>query len=277
MQKIWIVWAWNVAKKHIEALKELNIKVWIYDIIQEKSKKYANKYWINFFESLNELIEKNDIISICTPHHSHIWIIRKVIEKNKICICEKPLYLHSSELLKLENLDLKNLFVMFQNRFNNAIIESRKIINSGKIWEIYYIKWFTNWHRDDYYYSSSDWKGKKEKEWWIMYNQGIHNLDSVLFLLSISNINDINILNANKFKFRDFNIETEDYFSFLLNFKRIKYEYSLITYWNKWRSENSIILFWTKWTLKIWWNALNKIEYLNKNGEILENILFENI
>ena len=270
IKKIWIVWLWNISNKHISSIKALWFNsIYCYDKNKEKIKETILKYNIVWCFSLDELINECDVISVCTPHDSHIAIIKSVLENDKICITEKPLCINLYELDELSKLDTTKCYVMFQNRYNNAVQIAKDIISRGELWDIYYMKWFTKWHRDDIYYSSSKWKWKRLREWWILYNQWIHNIDTALWLVWENNSTDnIDILSNINDKFRNLNIETEDYFSTVLWVWNIKYDYSLITYWDKSMPENSLLIIWSKGSLKIWWNALNIIEYINSEWDI---------
>lgn len=270
VKSIWIIWLWNISNKHILSLKALWIKeIYCYDKNKDKILENISKYNIFWCYTEEDIISKCDVISICTPHDSHLSIIKNVLNNGKICLTEKPLCIYLEELQKLSNIDTTNCYVVFQNRYNNAVKVAKDIISRKELWDIYYIKWFTKWHRDDIYYSLSNWKWKILREWWILYNQWIHNIDTVLWLIwQNNNIENIDILSIIKDKFRNLNIETEDFFSIVLWIWNIKYDYSLVTYWDKWVSENSLLILWTKWALKIWWWALNILEYININWNI---------
>lgn len=84
-------------------------------------------------DSMNELLDCVDAVSICVPTKYHLDVARSVIEKNVHCLIEKPLTLsveEGQELLDLSN--NKNLIIGVGHieRFNPIINEiSRMIIN----------------------------------------------------------------------------------------------------------------------------------------------------
>ena len=76
------------------------------------------------FFSLNELLEKSDVISICSKTSSHFNLLKTVIANNKHVLVEKPICENINEIHELKRL-LKNskstLQVGFIERFNPDI------------------------------------------------------------------------------------------------------------------------------------------------------------
>lgn len=260
----WIIWTGNIAHKHVLSLMKLEQNIWVYDIDTKKAQAFGSKYNIPVYNSLDELLSECNVIAICTPHDTHSSIIKTVLLwKNRICICEKPLCIVSNDFIEINDYDAERIYLMHQNRFNSAIVETKRIIESWVLWKIYFIKGFTKWHRDNEYYSPSPWRGKISKEWWILYNQWIHNIDTALWLIDGILGKKIDIVSCFKDKFRDMDIETEDFVSSILRISDIIYEFSIVTYGDKWISENSLIITWANGSIKISGSALNVLEYTN--------------
>lgn len=263
--KVGIIGLWHIASKHIEVLQKLGVEnIYGYDIHREKIQAFEEKYTIRGCKSATEIIDTCDIISVCTPHDTHMEYISGIHAKGKISLCEKPLCIHTSEWWVFQNTFPENSYIMLQNRYNLAVQEAKKTLDSGILWEIYHIKGYTQWNRDDAYYQWSSWKGKKKREGGMLYNQAIHNLDTALWLSHFSEraLWDIQILQATKERFRIFPIETEDFFSCTLKLWEIVYDFSILTYGDREHHENSLLFLGTKWSLKIGGKALNQIEYI---------------
>ncbi|GAA0346640.1 hypothetical protein GCM10008931_42380 [Oceanobacillus oncorhynchi subsp. oncorhynchi] len=67
----------------------------------------ANDSWdkhegIQYISDLDEVLqdEKIQLIVICTKHDSHFEYAKRVLEHNKHCLVEKPLWRHQNRLLK---------------------------------------------------------------------------------------------------------------------------------------------------------------------------------
>lgn len=265
-KKFWIIWTWNISKKHIEALIKINQNVWVYDINPDVAEEVAIKYELPLYKDIASLISNSDYIAICTPHNTHAEIIKEVVSfPGKICICEKPLCLNPNDFSnEFMQKFWDRIFIVYQNRLNSAVIKAKTIIDNWLLWDIIFVKWTTSWHRDNTYYTKSPWRGTIEGEWWILFNQWIHNIDIVLWLMNwYDDIITKEITYISKEKIRNIDIETEDCISFWLKINWIMYHYTILTYWNKGIPENSINIIWTKWSLKIGWWALNNIEFVS--------------
>jgi len=90
-----IVGAGFAASFHFECIKKVagtNVEVeGVFDIDAEKGKAYAQKRGIRASGSLDELLEKVDVIHVCTPPVVHEEIAVAALEQDKFTIVEKPL------------------------------------------------------------------------------------------------------------------------------------------------------------------------------------------
>ncbi len=260
--KVALIGTGNIAHKHYLALSE-NSEAGIcgvYDIDLETGRRFAEKYHLNQFASLEESIQNTDIISVCTPHHLHAPIIKKVLKAGKICISEKPLCLHKSELRGIKANWAGRLYMITQNRFNMAVQTVRKALVEGKLGKILYCAGATRWYRPFEYYQHS-WKGIKNKEGGILYNQGIHLLDLCHWLPDL-NINESKVVFANK-QLLDLGycIETENFMSVMLQNHSIPINLEFSTCVSNRNLENTLLIVGEKGTIKIGGPGLNKIEY----------------
>ena len=90
-----IIGAGFAATFHFECLKKVhdtNVEVeGVFAIDTEQAKSYANKRDITVYDSLEKLIDKVDVIHVCTPPVAHEPIAVAALEKDKFAIVEKPL------------------------------------------------------------------------------------------------------------------------------------------------------------------------------------------
>jgi predicted dehydrogenase len=90
-----IIGAGFAATFHFECLKKVhdtNIQIeGVFAIDTEQAKSYADKRWIRVYDSLEKLIDKVDVIHVCTPPVAHEPIAVAALERDKFAIVEKPL------------------------------------------------------------------------------------------------------------------------------------------------------------------------------------------
>ncbi len=90
-----IVGAGFAATFHFECLKKVhgtNVEVeGVFATHTDQAEEYAKKRGIRTFESLEELIDKVDVVHVCTPPVAHEPIAIAVLEQDKFAIVEKPL------------------------------------------------------------------------------------------------------------------------------------------------------------------------------------------
>lgn len=90
-----IIGAGFAARFHFECLKKVHgtdIEIaGVFAIDTEQSKSYAQKRGIRAYDSLQALIDKVDVIHVCTPPVVHESIAIAALEQDKFAIVEKPL------------------------------------------------------------------------------------------------------------------------------------------------------------------------------------------
>ena len=132
MLKIGIIGTGYFGEIHLKVLLELKDKfklIGFNDVDKKRSQFITKTYNVPFF-SLNELLEKSDVISICSKTSSHFNILKTVIANNKHVLVEKPICENINEIHELKRL-LKNskstLQVGFIERFNPAYLNLKSI------------------------------------------------------------------------------------------------------------------------------------------------------
>ncbi|HCO96761.1 MAG TPA: oxidoreductase [Phycisphaerales bacterium] len=90
-----IIGAGFAATFHFECLKKVhgtNVEVeGVYAIDTDHASSYAKKRGIRAYKSLEELLDKVDVIHVCTPPVAHEPIAIAALERDKFAIVEKPL------------------------------------------------------------------------------------------------------------------------------------------------------------------------------------------
>jgi UDP-N-acetylglucosamine 3-dehydrogenase len=113
-------------KNHTRILSQLGVLGAVLDTNAERSKEYGEKYSVNHYESLDNLINSEDFEAafIVTPTLTHAAIATKLIEAKKHVFVEKPMTYDSSEGEKLKELAQKNKVLLtcgYIERFNPAV------------------------------------------------------------------------------------------------------------------------------------------------------------
>ena len=132
-------WGRNHARV-FEELPQANLKA-VTDLNPETAEKIGCKNGVKWCTDADKILSDPDIelVSICTPTITHAEIGLKAIEAGKHLLVEKPMTntIQEAETLikKAENKGVK-LTVGFVERFNPAVQESFKLIESGKIGDV---------------------------------------------------------------------------------------------------------------------------------------------
>ena len=97
-------------KNHTRILSQLGVLSAVCDADSQKSKEYGEKYSVNHYESLDDLLssEEFDGAFVVTPTSTHTEIATKLLEAKKHVFVEKPMTYKSEDGEKLAKLGEKN-------------------------------------------------------------------------------------------------------------------------------------------------------------------------
>jgi predicted dehydrogenase len=136
MLKIAVVGAGHLGKIHIRLIKELNDiyeLVGLYDADKVVSKKVEEELGVKAFDSLEELLEKVQVVDVVTPTVSHHETASLALKKFKHVFIEKPVtetIEQAKNLLLLETEANVKVQVGHVERFNPAFIKAASFINN---------------------------------------------------------------------------------------------------------------------------------------------------
>ncbi len=175
----------KISTRHLDAIMALeNVElVAVCDNKEEVAKSTALKYGVKYYTDYEALLrnEELDAVHICLPHYLHTVVAEKAFESNVNVLCEKPMSIKYEDAVSaVEKAKEKNLKygIIFQCRYNTPSQLVKKRITDGKLGKVICGSTMLTWERDDYYYSSSDWKGTWDKEGGgVIIDQAIHSLD----------------------------------------------------------------------------------------------------
>ena len=122
-----------------DVIPELELVI---DVFEETAKDVAERYGFNRFSTNPDDAMSDpaiDIVYITTPNQLHVEQVQKAAAAGKAIFCEKPLGMDGADAKKaldaVKKYDTTSM-VGFVYTHNPAVIEARKIIESGKIGEL---------------------------------------------------------------------------------------------------------------------------------------------
>lgn len=216
-----------------------------------------------FFTNYKELLAANtaEVISVCSPNYLHAAMCIHCLQTGHHTICEKPMAISTKdcELMISAALDAqRHLFVVKQNRYNPPVAEVKRLLEENILGTVYQVSINCFWNRNEKYYTSSDWKGSKEKDGGCLYTQCSHFVDIMYFLFGNIKCHAGLVKNAGH---QDL-VEFEDSGTFVLESEEgalINFNFSTCTFAQN--MEGSITIIAEKGTVKIGGQYLNTIDY----------------
>ncbi|WP_281349736.1 Gfo/Idh/MocA family protein [Propionivibrio limicola] len=180
-----IIGCGKVTDLHAAALKQTAESefVAVYSRDREKAKKYGEKYGVQGFADIQEMIvsAKVEAVIICTPHPAHRDAAIAAAEAGAHVLVEKPLASSLQDcdamLAAAKKANIK-LGTVCQRRFYAPVQRVRRAIDEGKIGRpalgtVLMLGW-----RDRNYYESDPWRGQWQAEGGgVLVNQAPHQLD----------------------------------------------------------------------------------------------------
>ena len=196
-------------KNHTRILSELGVLVAICDTNIEKSKEYGEKYSVNYYDSLEKVLESEEFDGafVVTPTSTHTEIAKKLLEAKKHVFVEKPMTYKSRDGEKLAKLAEKNKVMLmcgYIERFNPAVDIVKKIVNEKKFGDLVMLEF----HRENRIPSHI-------KDVGIIYDTSVHDIDTANWLLN--DMPQVVFARAGTIKH-----EHEDFASIMLGYKNNK-------------------------------------------------------
>ena len=134
---IGVIGSGHLGKLHTKMFKETNNSSLngIFDIDNLKAKAVAEEFDTEVFNSLEELLQKVDAVSIAATTTAHYMIAKECLNAGKHIFIEKPITAtipQAEELVNLANSLNLNLQVGHIERFNPALLSVEKYIGDPK-------------------------------------------------------------------------------------------------------------------------------------------------
>ena len=266
-----------IAQRHAEHIAqhpEANL-TGAYDIKPERTQNFAQKNKVLGFKRLKDLLHHPDIdiVTVCTPNGNHHLSAIAALSANKHVLVEKPMStkkVYCEEMIYAALNHNRQLYVVKQNRYNPPVQAVKKLIEQNKLGKLYSLVLNCYWNRNEKYYQASDWKGSKDLDGGILFNQFSHFIDILYYLFG-----DVKVLSGAVDNFAHQHLtEYEDSGNFIFRFEKsgaLGCLNATISAYQK-NMEGSITVFAENATIKIGGKYLNTIDYQMTNGFDIQNL-----
>ena len=179
----------RISTNHIKAAVNNKLEIIaVCDIVPEHMENVLAKHGIEGDTSIKRYTDyrkmvresKPELVSIATESGIHAEIALYCIENNINVIIEKPMAMSLQDADKIIELsEKKNVKVCacHQNRFNVAVQEMRKALESGRFGKLSHGSIHVRWNRNQDYYTQAPWRGTWAQDGGALMNQCIHGID----------------------------------------------------------------------------------------------------
>ena len=274
--KFAVIGCGHIGKRHAEMIQHHPESELVALIdVKEKSTLKIDNYNVPFHPGIDELLKSNtevDVITIASPNGFHTEHALKALEAKKHIVVEKPMTLTRSDAEKVIYKALnvhRHVFVVMQNRYSPPGIWIKDLIEANMIGKIFMVQLNCYWNRDDRYYASDGWHGKKDLDGGTLFTQFSHFIDMLYWLFGdIENITS-RITNHNHqplTEFEDSGVVTFDFINGgtgCLNFST--------SVWDK-NMESSMTIIAENGSIKIGGQYMDKVEYCHVKDYVMPTL-----
>ncbi len=217
----------RISTNHIKAAvnNQLNI-VAVCDILPEAMENVLAKHGlekdpsIKRYTDYKKMLEENDVtlVSIATESGSHAEIALHCIDNGIHVIIEKPMAMSiadAEEIIRRSEAKGVKVSACHQNRFNIAVQEMRRALETGRFGRISHGSIHVRWNRNQDYYTQAPWRGTWAQDGGCLMNQCIHGIDLLRWMMG-DEVEEI--YGVTKQQFHDY-LECEDIGMAVVKFK----------------------------------------------------------
>jgi glycerol-3-phosphate cytidylyltransferase len=108
----------------------------------DSAKRFADRYEIDLYESLNDLYNHTEIIYVASPHETHYEYVKDALLHDKHVLCEKPFVLDKKQATELFSIAKERKLILFEGIKTAYCPGFTKLVNiacSGLIGSIKYV------------------------------------------------------------------------------------------------------------------------------------------
>jgi predicted dehydrogenase len=170
----------------------------------DRAAELARQYGIpKVYADYREMFDEAglDLISICTPNHTHLPIAVAALEKGIHVHCEKPIALNAGEaerMIAARDRSGKQLMIGLNNRFTGSAYFAKRYIAAGHLGEIYHLR--CGWRRRRQIPGKGSWfTAKALAGGGPLIDLGVHYLDLALYLSGFPKAESVSAATYSKF------------------------------------------------------------------------------
>lgn len=217
----------RIAVNHIKAALNNHLEIAaVCDVKPEAMEALLAKYGLEKDESIRrytnyrELLaaEKPTLASIATESGIHAEIALACIGAGVNVIIEKPMAMSMADaeeiIRRSEEMGVK-VSACHQNRFNIAVQEARKALETGRFGRLSHGSVHVRWNRNRDYYDQAPWRGTWAQDGGCLMNQCIHGVDLLRWMMG-DEVEEV--YGVTKQQFHDY-LEAEDVGMAVVKFK----------------------------------------------------------
>ena len=127
-----------------------------------------------------------ELAAIATESGVHAEIALYCIDHGINCIIEKPIAMRiqdADEIVRRSEEKGIKVCACHQNRFNVAVQEMRKALETGRFGKLSHGSVHVRWNRSENYYAQASWRGKWASDGGALMNQCIHGIDLLRWMM----------------------------------------------------------------------------------------------
>jgi len=192
----------GVSPMHTKSLQAIGIPITaVCDKNMEKTSEVAANIGAAAYTSYEEMLSAGgfDVLHICLPHFLHAPVAIAALSQGYHVLTEKPMATTIADAEKMISTAKESatyLGVIFQNRYSPGAQLIKQTLQNGELGEVKGGWIRVTWHRNNDYYTHSDWRGKWATEGGgVLINQTIHSFDMMNFFLGSPTYVDASIAN----------------------------------------------------------------------------------
>lgn len=130
--------------------------------------------------------EQPTLVGIATESGLHAEIALYCIDHGVNLIIEKPMAMSiadADEIIRRSEAKGVKVSACHQNRFNVAVQETRKALESGRFGKLSHGSIHVRWNRNQDYYTQAPWRGTWAQDGGCLMNQCIHGIDLLRWMM----------------------------------------------------------------------------------------------
>lgn len=185
----------RIAVNHIKAALNNHLEiVAVCDVKPEAMETLLAQYdlqgdqTIQRFTDYKQMLRENKVqmVSIATESGLHAAIALDCIDAGVNVIIEKPMAMSmadADEIIRRSEAAGVKVCACHQNRFNVAVQETRKALESGRFGKLSHGSIHVRWNRNKAYYEQAPWRGTWAQDGGCLMNQCIHGIDLLRWMM----------------------------------------------------------------------------------------------